>query len=207
MNGLQQASAFDPDLAAAEQVQAAALAHYKRVHADENLSREGKIRALAPVYVKAKHQLAAIDVQSQQRREARRVELTRSLFGTPNDPAGVLSFRDAQARAEGIEDPVIAEYRLRRAIDGGDQMMARALAQHGAEMGWNTVVDTYTTLVPSAGETLQQLAEIQEQQNSPVHGLARAPYFSLPKPSELDGLQDFQIESIAAGTIDDSCAG
>ncbi len=70
------------------------------------------------------------DELDQQTEAVYRDELLRRLYGhpTPNDVAGIISFRDAEDRAERLSAPDEALELLRCAQASGDEALARAIA-------------------------------------------------------------------------------
>lgn len=187
----------DPTLIAAAQIHDAATKGYDRIRNDATLSPAGKQAQMAPVYRRAAQQLADLDAKSQAQVKARKTELTRAAFGVPSDPIAAMSYRDAIGRAEQIDQPRAAADRLNRALDTGDNLMAQAIAQHAAEQGWHDVLGAYTAAKPTAGDALTKLGQLQSQQQDLGNQLQRAAYFRVPKPTELDRMHDWQIESLA----------
>lgn len=84
---------------------------------------------------------------------------------TGNTVNDIIAFRDAQDRAERIDDPNEAERILTRAMRQGDTSLAHAIFRRGLDSGWPTVVATFTNEHPeleTAARDLKQLYRFRE---------------------------------------------
>jgi hypothetical protein len=83
-------------------------------------------------------------------------------FGAaPGGGDKLLAYRDARDRAGAITDKQVGDQQIRRALDAGDELLAKAIAEHAHDMGWNWVA---TRAVPL--ELLGALAELERPRNA-----------------------------------------
>lgn len=165
---------------------------------NSDLSDDGKIRRLAPAYVAYRDELARLQSDTQAATAHRVQSLSRAAFGVPTDPIAAMSYRDALGRAEQIDDPRVAEMKLRQALETGDDLMAQAVARHASESGWNDVLDSYLSVKPAAGQAMQELQQIQAQEANLQAKFMSAAHYMPSKPSELSRMQEHQIEALAS---------
>ncbi len=165
----------------------------EKIRANRTLSHEGRQVAMAPVYARAKSQLGDLQAQTEADQAARVVTLHRQAFGVPADPIAAMSYRDAQGRAAAIDDPNMADHLMQRALLTGDELMAKALAQHAADRGWPAVLNRYLDVHPEAAAALTELAN-----TGGLRSFVDVAHYFLPKPIELAAMQDHQIAALAA---------
>jgi hypothetical protein len=78
-------------------------------------------------------------------------------FGAaPGSGDKLLAYRDARDRAAAITDKQVGDQQLRRALDAGDELLAKAIAEHAHDMHWDRVA---TRAVPL--ELVRALAELE----------------------------------------------
>lgn len=171
--------------------------HFAGVRANTHLSAEGKLQHLAPAYLEYRDQLAKIASDDAWRKQQRQTELTRTAFGVPKDPIQAMSYRDALGRADQIDDPSIAKYKIADAIETGDTLMAQALAKTATDKGWHDAVQTYLDAVPTAAQAVTQLSELQAHLNDPQQIFSDSAHFMPQRPAELERVHDSQLVAIA----------
>lgn len=84
---------------------------------------------------------------------------------TGNTVNDIIAFRDAQDRAERIDDPNEAERILTRAMRQGDTSLAHAIFRRGLDSNWAMVVATFTAANPeleTAARDLKQLYRFRD---------------------------------------------
>jgi hypothetical protein len=172
-------------------------AHFDRIRGNTALSDEGKRQQLAPAYVDYRNKLNQIAENATATTARRKTDLIRSAFGIPTDPIAAMSYRDALGRADEIDDPSVATYKLHDALETGDVLMAKAIAKKAADTGWADTLDVYTAATPQAGAALTALSQLQAYENSPQRMFMDAAHFQPQPPPELAGMQDWQIDSLA----------
>lgn len=188
----------DPAHAKADALHTRHHADVERIRANTRLSDVGKMQAIAGSYAAYRDGLAAMQADKQANTQRRAGQLTRSAFGVPTDPIQAMSYRDALARAEQIDSGQMAAWKLGEALETGDTLMAQAIARHGSQQGWNDVVNTYTAARPDVGTALGELSQIQTQQGDMQAKFFDAAYFSPQRPAELNKLDDYKIDELAA---------
>lgn len=164
----------------------------------KDLSDAGRARQLARLFVKASDDMRAARAATEAARRSREKHLLRRLFGNPNshDATSVVSFRDAQDRAERLKTPTEAAELVARARRSGDTLLARAVAMRALDMaignpaaanGWGSVLDTWSADEPGdVDDALTELGEHHRQ--SPAALIGEAAQHSVPRPSELNGV-------------------
>lgn len=165
---------------------------------------------MAQAYVKAKAKMDALAATATETGTTTLASLTRAAFSiddiagsNPVDRAAAsVSYRDAQDRVAAIESADEADALLTRAEDSGDELLARAIAQRAyAEQGngfwsdsrWIEVLNRYVSTRPVAFAAIEALMA----KALAVPQLGDMWAFVLPAPSELTGMQDFQIAALA----------
>jgi len=123
-----------------------------------NFSREGQIHEIAKAIVE--HRQKAIDLRDQfvTTSDNARRKLAKKLFGLPADadPTTTLVYRDAQDRAAKITDPDEFASLFTRAVDQGDDLLARAVASRAYAQGQPDLAATYAADTGQA-DTLAEL--------------------------------------------------
>ncbi len=168
----------------------------EEVRADSDLSREGKVRRLAPLYEEAKREEARL-------RQARRDEMAqrtsaaeRRAFKAPAlrnaDPALVqMNYRAALDSVDGITDNAELSRKLERAVTTGDLTLARAVAIRANERGADHVVTAYLANDEQARKDWLEWSDAHAEMSG--SGLGE-PFDSgvapLEEPSELRGFQE-----------------
>ena len=174
----------------------ATKAKFDAIRNDERLSPAGKQRLMAPHLLAMKKQLTDLQWKSDTYRDLRAKELKRATFGTPGtDALTRMDHRDAVGRAAKVTDPREGEFQMRRALEHGDTIMAKALAQSAVDNGWRSALDLYTEAHP---ETADALNEIQSLAATPHTKFNDAMYFHADVPQELAKMPEHQIEALAA---------
>jgi hypothetical protein len=176
-----------------------------RIRADANYSDRGRARLAAKAVVTARDKAASLREQFTSDNEARRVQLTKSLFGIAAnaDPATVLAARDADDRAEKLEGATEARRMLQRALDRGDSTLARAVAGKAQTVGWGDVVESYADATGLA----DQLDELSDLPSGAEASLGIAALFSVPAPPQVQQYAGRDDEDLRRFAEDDGGAG
>jgi hypothetical protein len=107
------------------------------VRSNKALSREGQRAQLAQLYLAARERMDVVFERESGQQDTRRRYLESSLFGISSlrgDAASLsISRRDAVDRVEKVENTDQAIALLARASTGGDEVLARVIAQWGYE--------------------------------------------------------------------------
>ncbi|BDD83342.1 hypothetical protein TPB0596_31050 [Tsukamurella pulmonis] len=90
--------------------------------------------------------------------------LERNLFGLPasasSDPAKIVSFRDAQARARALDNGGDAMELYESATRSGDTVLAAAVVERALVRGWSPIKADYLERNNGAGAALDDLAAL-----------------------------------------------
>lgn len=172
-----------------------------QIRNNSGLNAAGRRQAIAKTLIAQREKARTLRSNFEVDHEGTRVELSGKLFGIPKgaDPATVLIHRDAADRAaqlDGIED---ATATLKRALDHGDTVLARAVASHAHGRRWDAVVATYAENTGLSGD-LEALNDL------PSGGLSKVAVnvlFTVRAPQEVASIQgactDSELQRIAAG--------
>lgn len=140
------------------------------VSRDPNLTDAGKREQLAPIHESVSAKLKALRQQENDVVKTKRESLERSVFGLPagttSDPARLVSFRDAQDRANRLTDRDEAEQAYKSALRSDDTVLAQAVLGQALTRGWSNVTDDYLTRNPSARGDLNDLTAIKEYEQN-----------------------------------------
>lgn len=169
------------------------------VRSNVNLSPEGKQRKIAALYVDAQAKVGALSDSEKNAIATERTAVDRALFGTPasSDPSAMIAFRDAQDRAERIEDDTTALSVLNRTDITGDTELASAVLNQAVAMGWGNVIDTYAATHPGQAALVEELVALANLSSARNH-LFSAWSYLVPKPFEIGNYTDFHIQEIAS---------
>lgn len=169
---------------------------------NSNLYSDGGRRAeIAKALIKSRAKADALKANYSNDNEAKRAALSSRIFGLPKgaDAATVMSFRDAVDRAAQLADSDAAAATLKRALELGDTVLARAVAAHAHGKRWNDVTESYA-------QQVGQSADLEELNDIPSGGLTKMAtnvLFSVQTPLELQtvrgGCSSGELELIAEG--------
>ena len=185
-------------------------ANVAAIRADRNLSQDGRRRRLAAELLTAKTKLDDLRAKERQTDDKRRDELERTLFawhGTMT-AAEAANSRDCAERADKIATAPEALAALRKADLHGDQFMARAIAERAREgldgldrQHWGSVLTAYAETRPVSRAALEELASIDETRatdDSIASRLSGETAYSVTRPPELAGANDWGLSKLAA---------
>lgn len=145
--------------------------------ADINLSLDGKDAAIREARARAKAQMDALQAEEARIVAAKHASLQRStadVVGT--DSGSIITYRDAQDRADRLTSAEEASRIMTRALTNGDRTLASAVATAALGHGWRSVYDTWAAKNPTASAAMRDLAELENgmQQIGTVLGRAMA---------------------------------
>ncbi|OWL97008.1 hypothetical protein B7435_26850 [Mycolicibacterium peregrinum] len=142
---------------------------------DPNLTDAGKREHLAPIHEELSEQLKALRQQEKDVVKTKREKLERSVFGLPagtaSDPARLVSFRDAQDRANRLTDRDEAEQAYKSALRSDDTVLAQAILSQALTHGWNNVTDDYLSRNPQSRSDLKDLQDLGRYENNSMASL------------------------------------
>jgi hypothetical protein len=177
----------------------------ERHRADGDLSPAGRRKRIAAAYRTAASQLADLSKRFEDNASATAEQSARSLFGSasPLDGSAAVSWRDAADRCEQLTSPAEAQQLLAAAQRSGDDVLARCVAAKAYEesqrpvtgAAWMPLVEVYAAKRPGVADKLRTLHAARRNEISDL--LANAAVMYAPKPPELDGLRDDQVEAMA----------
>ncbi|MEV0626014.1 hypothetical protein [Nonomuraea wenchangensis] len=188
--------------AEARNVQAAYVRKLEKARARYQAGETGaraRDREVAAAYHQATHLLGELQKAEDAHRKTTQQQRLHTLFGLPKGSTGmdVVAFNDAQDRAARLTDVKEAERLLAKAQRNGNDVLARAIAEHSAEMGWRNITATYLESKPGAAETYTEWERTAREDNNPQARFHRAADYILPSPSEISALQPHQVEQLA----------
>lgn len=141
------------------------------IASDPRLTADGKREELAPIHESVSEKLKALRQQEKDVVKTKRESLERRVFGLPagttGDPARLVSFRDAQDRANRLTDRDEAEQAYKSALRSDDTVLAQAILGQALTRGWTNVTDDYLERNPQSRADLNDLKAIgQYEQNT-----------------------------------------
>ncbi|KZF00881.1 hypothetical protein A2J03_09860 [Rhodococcus sp. EPR-157] len=171
------------------------------VSRDPNLTDTGKREHLAPIHESTSEKLKALRQQEKDVVRAKRENLERSVFGLPagsaSDPARLVSFRDAQDRANRLTDRDEAEQAYKSALRSDDSVLAQAILGQALTRGWSNVTSDYLERNPQSRADLVDLKAIREyEQNT----LAASVHYSMPS---LSAAVPMSVPRVSSGQLND----
>jgi len=183
----------------AEKIQDRLRGRVDDIRTRQDLSNDGRQRQLAKAHTEAAAEMHKVRAADETARAQREEKLLRTLFGNAaaRDATSVVSFRDAQDRAERLVKPDEAAELLARARRSGDTLLAKAIgmkalnearaALPGAGDQWVTVLNQWAQDEPPAvDEALTELGQMHHANTGPRQ-IGRSLRYSVPTPAELRG--------------------
>jgi hypothetical protein len=152
------------------------------IRENTNYSPDGRKCEIAKTYLAHRKKAVGLREEFKAASKARSLVLGRQLFGLPAG-GDATAYRDAVDRAEAIRSSEAAESMFARAQRTGDTLLARAVASHAFDRGWNAVSRSYAE---EAGQSLA-LDELSDLRGCTVSSLGEAALFGIPSPEELHG--------------------
>lgn len=167
-----------------DQIRAQATAawnEYKRfeasVNGNQHFSAEGKKAQIQEALQETRRVLKGFEqkevAEFEKKRRAAEEALNRTSGSASQD---IISFRDAQDRAERLENDRDADRVMTRALASKDTTLATAVMRHAVANGWTDVYDRYAAEYPSTAEHIADLATINRYENSPGAMIERFVY-------------------------------
>lgn len=149
---------------------------------DNTRTQAWKTEEMGNAYRGARETIESLREQEAAVLERRERALLRKLTGTgaTYDPLAVIPLRDAQDRADAIEDERQAERLMARATTSGDRTLALALAQRASKEGWASTFDSFAKEYPADANDANNLSEINAMQTSLEHKLAASAAYAVP---------------------------
>lgn len=152
----------------------------RALNENDQLSMEGKHAELARIEPEYSAKLSELDKREDAILERTRISLRQRITGTP-DPTDVIAFRDAHDRAGKIESSEAARTAMARAIDVGDEALAKAILDQAIAKGWDTTVQKYTSAHPEMNTTITDLYALYRWTDNIQNEFERASAYRLPE--------------------------
>jgi len=172
---------------------------FSRIHAevanDTGLTPIGKRERLEPLHQQVAEQMSALLAREKAAVKAEKEKLERRVFGlsasASSDPAKVVSFRDAQARARELEDADEATELYESAKRSGDTILAAAVLEKALIRGWSKIKQDYLERNATTGGDLDDLAALAKYSSNGFSVTAQymPPSLNLPHSAGFPNLQ------------------
>ncbi|MGV3714347.1 hypothetical protein [Pseudolysinimonas sp.] len=157
-----------------------------QIRNDPNLSPAGKQAAIRDLYDQHAPGLEQLAAEEKRTVAGKQNELRRAVFGlAPTDSNEIMKFRDAQDRADTIEDERTAQTVLERAILSSDTTLAAAVLERAQSLAWGDVVATYSAAYPDKATYLGELEEINSFADNIQQNFIGGLTYHLAMPSEI----------------------
>ncbi|MFL0294217.1 hypothetical protein ACJH6J_24700 [Mycobacterium sp. SMC-18] len=134
--------------------------------ADDTLSDVGKQKARDTEREQVNAKIRDLRKKETELIAAKKQSLERRLFGlgpvASGDPNQIIAYRDAQDRAARLTDHDDAQAAFAAAMRSDDRTLAAAILARALDAGWNRIVNEYVEQNPTAGEDLNDLADINQ---------------------------------------------
>ncbi|WP_037164264.1 hypothetical protein [Rhodococcoides fascians] len=168
------------------------------IRADTTLSKNGRRQQIAKAYDTARAAVDHAAEKHQWTKNTHRQKLERTVFGPPTKTltgSDAISWRDAQDRAakllpssytEPVDNSVLeaeALTLLNRALQSGDDHLARAVVTVAFDMRWADVADTYAQASPDT-DTVVELWDVATNEGRGID--LESFNFMLDQPTELN---------------------
>jgi hypothetical protein len=195
--------------AKAAAIQGALAASSDAIRDDGTVTPEGRVQRLAKLYLQASAEMNTLRETWQGTSTTATETTERDVFGAASiSGMDAISYRDAADRASRSETPRDALELLEQAERTGDEVLARAVAQHafdqpsllgGTAPEWLEVIDAYAVTRP---DVMSKLAELDVARRESLQaGLHTSAIFYVSVPQELAAYTDTRIAVIAETPI------
>jgi len=142
----------------AKRVQKLLTDRIAEIESDPNLSDEGKKSATSEAKLLSKDELTRLRAEEESAVNEALDQLERRIEGQVGySSTDIITFRDAQDRAERLKTSDEAERVLVRAIRSNDRTLAHAVFRRALEANWPTLVKIFADHNPSAAEAAQDM--------------------------------------------------
>lgn len=133
------------------------------IDADTSLSDLGKSEQKSRAYGEAKERLKALRQQEEAQIDAS-INSRRMLIEAPSRPSGaeMISYRDAQDRADRVENADEAKSLIERALRQNDLYLAHAIFDRSLRERWRDVSRVFTLAKPEYTETVRELQHLSD---------------------------------------------
>jgi hypothetical protein len=166
--------------ARASTVQGNLTATRRAINSDDSLSQTGKDEAVKAAVENARNTMTALRQEEDGLASDKRASLQRTVSGSVgSDSASIISYRDAQDRADKLESRDEANRLMNRALSSDDKSLASAVAQAAIAKGWNDVYEPYAAQNPTIAEAVKDLAQLNNYFNDMIMTMNRAMAYSI----------------------------
>lgn len=182
--------------------------YHAQVEADPNLSLTGKREQLEPRHAEVTEQITALRNREKSAVKQAKENLERRVFGlspsASSDPAKVVSFRDAQARAREMEDSDEAEEIYNSALRSGDNILAAAILEKALVRGWSKIKADYLERHTTTRNDLDDLESLAKYQNNSLLNVGHymPPSLNIPRPAGFQNIGGHTAASPPRGVAD-----
>jgi uncharacterized glyoxalase superfamily protein PhnB len=153
------------------------------VNADPNLSPSGRQAILDEAREEVQASLDALHARERKAISTSLESLERTLHARLGDTgADILAMRDAEERADSLDEQSDAVRAITRALRSDDKSLAYAVIRRANEEGWSEVLDIAAEAHPSAAEALRDIRDLTRFRDDLTQGLYRTMSYSLGRP-------------------------
>ncbi|GAS95647.1 uncharacterized protein RMCC_2613 [Mycolicibacterium canariasense] len=162
---------------------------HAQIESDPSLTTTGKRDRLEPLHAEVVEQISALHAREKAAVKTVKETLERRVFGlspsASSDPAKVVSFRDAQARARQLEDADDAAELYESAKRSGDSVLAAAILERALIRGWSAIKQDYLERNATTRSDLDDLEALAKYGNNGFSHLTHyiPPSLNLPHSS------------------------
>lgn len=137
---------------------------HSEIESNPSLTVEGKREQLEPQHAEVVERIQALHAREKSAVKTEKERLERRLFGltatASNSSDSIASFRDAQARANKLEDQGEADEMYRDAIISGDKILSTAILKKAISRGWSSIKEDFLDRNTAARGDLDDLAAL-----------------------------------------------
>lgn len=128
------------------------------IQRDGSLSDSGKSEQKSDAYTNARTELLTL-IQREEAAIDAAINKRKATIEAPTKPtaASIISYRDAQDRADRLEDAEEATRLIERAIRQDDLYLAHAIFDRATREGWRGVSQAFTRANPQYADTVREL--------------------------------------------------
>ena len=152
----------------------------RAINSDPSLSQVGKDEAVRSLMESSQSLITSLRKEEDKLAADKLASLERTISGSVgSDSASIISYRDAQDRADRLEKHDDAVRLMERALSSGDKTLASAVAQAAIPKGWDDVYQPWASQNPGVAEAVNDLAQLNRYFNDMRMVMNRAMAYSL----------------------------
>lgn len=167
-------SKIDALRAEASQIRAAHSALRGSVQNNKSLSQQGMQEQIKDSKARADARISQLQAEELRLINEKLESSQRVLFGTSISSTDIIAERDAQDRADKLDNEAEALRLIERTVRSGDRSLTNAILRRALDAGWPNVVDEVGKSHPASADVVNDISALNNSLNDIRHVLSRS---------------------------------